>query len=218
MTNFSTDADLLTWEPEVFRLASIPGQLLAAGSTGTTASGAATLTDAGAGFLAAGVAAGHVVHLSKTGVYDLYLAVASVASATQLVLDAPGGIFSVQTGVAWEIHTFDPQHEAVHAVFCDYFDLNVEGEGGFSEDDIEERGALTRASAFDVLQAVFQGQSKDGEDLYARKSLFYTELYRAALTAVKLRFDRDGDGRPDATRTGHSVRLAVEEAGDAWPA
>ena len=37
MTNFSTDADLIKWEPDIFRLAKIPTQKLYGSSTASTA-------------------------------------------------------------------------------------------------------------------------------------------------------------------------------------
>ena len=91
MSNFSNDAHLLKWEPDIFRLCRFPHQKLGSGSAGATTAGSATFTDATSGdFIVAGVDAGHVVYLSKTGAYDDYLPVASRTSATQLALDEIG--------------------------------------------------------------------------------------------------------------------------------
>ena len=216
MANFSTDADLLKWEPDIFRLTRIPSQKLMGSSTGSTTAGSATLTDGNADFVSAGVAAGHVVHLAKSGVYDLYLPVASVASATQLVLDAPGGLFVTQSGVTCEIHTFDPQHEEVHFELSQRFEISSEGELAFAEDELHEVRVLKRASAFRVLETIFRAGASDAGDLFWQKAQVYAELFASSVAAAKVRFDLDADGIPDATRSGHSVKLTVEDEGDAW--
>ena len=218
MTDFSTDADLLKWEPDVFRLAKMPAQKLAGSTSGSTSSGTATFTDLSADFVSAGIAEGHVVHLLKSGVYDLFLPVASIASATQLLLDAPTALFSTQSSVTYEIHTFDPQHEEAHFELCQRFDITTEGEVTFAEDELHDMRVLRRASAFRVLEVIFRAGASDTGDLFWQKAQVYGGLFATAVEAAKVRFDLDADGIPDSTRTGHSVRLTVEEQGDAWPA
>ena len=217
MSNFSTDADLVKWEPDVFRLARIPAQKLISSSTGVTAAGSAVVTDGSANYLAAGVQAGHVAHLQRTGVYDVYLPVASVVSATELTLDAPAGIFVTQDLVTVEVHTFDAQHEEAHFELCQRFGITGEGEVEFAEDELHEVRVLRRASAFRVLQMIFRAGASDAGDLFWQKAQVYGELYGTALESARVRFDVNGDGTPDAMRSGHSVRLGVEEEGDNWP-
>jgi hypothetical protein len=215
MGNFSTDGDLMKWEPDVFRLAKIPAQKLAGGTSGTTTALNATLTDSGASFVTAGVQPGHVVHLVKTGVYDLYATVATV-NTTALGLEAAKGLFSGQTGVTYELHTFDPQHEEAHFELCQRFGITGE-EKEFAEEELTETRVLRRASAFRVLEMIFRAGASDVGDLFWQKGQVYGELFATAVEAARVRFDVNADGKTDVTRCGNSVRLRVEEAGDGWP-
>jgi len=215
MAKFSKDADLMKWEPDVFRLAKIPAQKLAGGTGGSTSAGSATLVDSGADFVTAGVSAGHVVHLVKTGVYDLFATV-SEATAPQLTLEVPGRLLSTQTGVSYEIHTFDAQHEEAHFELCQRFGVTGD-EKEFAEDELAEARVLRRASAFRVLEVIFRASASESGDLFWQKAQVYGDLYKTAVAAAKVKFDMNADGVADKTRTGHSVRLRVEDEGDSWP-
>ena len=218
MSNFSNDAHLLKWEPDVFRLCRFPQQKLAAGATGATTAASTTFTDTTSGdFVSANVTTGHVIHLSKSGVYDDYVPVLSRANATQLVLDAPRGIFSAQSSVAWSIYTFDPQHEEAHFELLERFDINDENPDNADEEDLFDVRVLRRASVFRVLEMIFRAQATSENDLFWQKAVRYRTLYERALAAVRVRFDFNADGRVDETRDARSVELRVEESGDAWP-
>ena len=85
MANFSNDADLMKWEPTLFRDLAVPGQRLAAGVDGATSG--ITFTSASASFVDAGVAPGHVLRIEDSGgdAFGCY-EVLSVESATELLL------------------------------------------------------------------------------------------------------------------------------------
>jgi hypothetical protein len=218
MSNFSNDAHLVKWEPDVFRLCRFPQQKLGAGSTGATSAGSADFTDGTSGdFVNACVGAGHVVWLSKSGAYDDYFPVKSRKSATQLELDAPKGIFTTQSGITWSIHTFDPQHEEAHFELLERFDIHDANALNPDESDIFDARVLRRASVFRVLEMIFRAQATSENDLFWQKAERYRTLYERTLGAVRLRFDLDSDGTPDQTKDAHSVDLRVEESGDAWP-
>jgi hypothetical protein len=218
MSNFSNDGHLLKWEPDVFRLCRFPQQKLGAGSTGATSAGSANFTDATNGdFVNAGVDAGHVAYLSKSGAYDDYFAVKSRLSGTQLELDAPKGIFTTQSGIAWSVYTFDPQHEEAHFELLERFDISDANALNADESEIFDARVLRRASAFRVLEMIFRAQATSENDLFWQKAERYRTLYERALAAVRLRFDLNADGEPDETKDAGSVDLRVEESGDAWP-
>lgn len=219
MSNFSNDAHLLKWEPDIFRLCRFPHQKLGSGAAGATTAGSAALADAtGGDFVVAGVDAGHVVYLFKSGAYDDYLPVASRTSATELALDAPRGIFTNQSSVTWSIHTFDPQHEEAHFELLERFDVDDANALNAGEADIFNARVLRRASAFRVLEMIFRAQSTGESDLLWKKAEAYRSLYDRAVEAVTLRLDADRDGAPDRSKDASSVDLAVENAGDSWPA
>jgi hypothetical protein len=218
MPNFSTDADLLKWEPDLFRLCRFEHQKLAGSSSGQTTADSSTFADATADFADAGVDTGHVVHLLKSGVYDDYFPVADRLSATQLELDVPGGIFTTQTGVTNEVHTFDPQHEEAHFELLERFDVDDANALNADEADLFNARVLRRASVFRVLEIVFRANSRADGDLFWKKAESYRALYERDLRTLRVRFDVDADGIPDRTKDASSVDLRVEDAGDAWPA
>lgn len=168
-------------------------------------------------FVDAEVGEAHVVHLSKSGAYDDYFPIESRTSATQLALDAPGGLFSTQSGIAWSIHTFDPQHEEAHFELCERFNIDDENVLNPDNEDIFNVRVLRRASVFRVLEIIFRAQASGEDDLFWKKAERYCALFERTLGAVSLRFDLDGDGTPDETKDAHSVDLRVEQSGDAWP-
>jgi hypothetical protein len=217
MPNFSTDAHLVKWEPDVFRLCRFPHQKLATGAAGATAAGSATLTDATGDFVNAGVTAGHVIYLSKAGSWDDYLPVASRESATSLTLDAPRGIFTTQSSIAWSVHTFDPQHEEARFELMERFSLDDTNPLAAGEADVFNARVLRRASVFRVLETIFRAQSAGESDLLWHKADRYRTLYDRAIESITVRLDLDGDGTPDRAKDGGSIDLLVEDAGDAWP-
>ncbi len=219
MSNFSNDAHLLKWEPDIFRICRFPHQKLGSGATGATSAASTTFTDATSGdFVVAGVTTGHVLWMSKSGAYDDYLSIASRTSATELVLDAPRGIFTTQSSVAWSIYTFDPQHEEARFELLERFDVDDANPLNADESDIFDARVLRRASVFRVLEMIFRAQSVSESDLLWKKAERYRGLYERALEAIKLRLDVDRDGTPDRSKDASSVDLAVDESGDAWPA
>ena len=218
MANFSNDAHLLKWEPDIFRLCRFPQQKLAGGTAGATTAGESTFTDSVSGdFVNAEVDEGYVILLSKSSVYDDYFPVESRTSATELVLDAPGGIFSTQTGITWEVHTFEPQHEEVRFELCERFDIDDDNALNEDEDDIFNVRVLRRAAVFRVLEIICRAQTSSEEDLFWKKAEQYRLLFERALGSAQVRFDLDADGTPDTTRDAHSVNLRVEKSGDSWP-
>ncbi len=219
MSNFSNDAHLLKWEPDIFRICRFPHQKLGSGATGATSAASAAFTDATSGdFVVAGVTTGHVLWMSKSGAYDDYLPIASRTSATALVLDAPRGIFTTQSSVAWSIYTFDPQHEEARFELLERFDVDDANPLNADEADIFDARVLRRASVFRVLEMIFRAQATSESDLLWKKAERYRGLYERALEAIKLRLDVDRDGTPDRSKDASSVDLAVDESGDAWPA
>ncbi len=212
MTAFSTDADLLTWEPALLREVALDGQTLARGD-GASAQGQ-QLTAPGADLVAARVRPGHVVHLAGTGL-DGFYEVLSVESASAL-LAAPVGCggdepvpLPTATGLAWTIATFDPQHEEARWTLLARFGLerNAADPAGDLADWIVERRALRRASVALVLATVYRGQASAPDGGLARKADHYARVYEAEVATARLHLDRDGDGTPDDVRSLASRRL-----------
>ena len=215
MTNFSTDADLVKWEPTLFRDLAAPGQRLAGGSDGVTAG--LTLTSASAGFTTQRVAPGHVVCLTAAdgtefGCYEV-LSVASQTAllATDVGRDATDSV-DLPVGHPWtySIDTFDAQAEEVRFELLSRLGLESDRQGLDQEAWILDRRVLRRASVFATLAMIFEGQSggnQEGLTLSAKAAL-YRGLYEKELARIRVRLDRDGDGLADDMRAPGSARLS----------
>jgi len=211
MVRFSSDVDLLKWEPVVFRELAPASQTLCRGEDGVL-SGTA-FTAAGVSFEAAGVAAGNVIVLEDGNELDGCFEVASVDSPTQLTVSVvresaadapvapPGG-----TTAGYRISTFDPQAEEVAYSLLQYFGLREEGEGAGR---IVSVRALRQAAAFAVLMAVFAAGACGAGDPsgYWQKSVRYQKLFEAARARARVELDVDGVAGVDEVRLGGSVRL-----------
>jgi len=216
MTNFSTDADLLKWEPALFREILLDHQCLARGE-GASSLGF-SVTASGGQFVSQRVRPGHVVHLENPGQgVDGYYEVMSVESETELlatVVGCPAGEWvplPTATDLAFAIHTFDPQHEEARWALLARFGLEMDASdaGADLERWIFEHRSLRRASVALVLATVYRGQAAaepEGSAL-ACKAEHYARLYEDEVVKVRLPVDRDADGRPDDVRSLASHRL-----------
>ena len=216
MANFSTDADLLKWEPALFREIAPEHQCLTRGE------GASSLiyqvTAPGAAFIAARVRPGHVVHLANPdqGV-DGYYEVMSVEGETELLATLVGSPVDewvplpTATDLAFAIHTFDPQHEEARWALLARFGLEMDASDVAADLErwILEHRSLRRASVALVLATVFRGQAVAAATDGALRSEEHTTEQPSPdeVAKVRLAVDRDADGRPDDVRSLGSHRL-----------
>jgi hypothetical protein len=216
MTNFSTDADLLKWEPALLREIAPDHQCLTRG-TGASSEAFSVVADEGL-FVTSKVRAGHVIHLANAeqGV-DGYYEVLSVESETELLagLVGGGGDGSVPlpsaTDLEFDIHTFDPQHEEARFALLSRFGLETDAADVSADLErwIAQRRTFRRASVALVLATLYRGQATGGPEAggLARKAEHYAGLYEDEVAKVRLVLDRNADGRPDDVRTLSSHRL-----------
>jgi hypothetical protein len=214
MPNFSTDADLLRWEPALFRELVLDHQTLTEGDE-ATASGYEVQADGD--FEARGVRPGHVIHLKniEQGV-DGWYEVLSVEGAGVLVAAVVGTgpddwvPLPSATDLEFAIRTFDPQHEEARWALLERFGLATDAASPAADLErwiLQER-ALRRASVALVLATLYRGQAcAEAASGLARKAEHYARLYDAEVARVRLPLDRDADGRPDDVRGPASFRL-----------
>jgi hypothetical protein len=215
MVKFSSDADILKYEPALFGQLHPAGQILAAG-TGGALSGT-TFTDSGAGFLAAQVSASGVAYLqSADGALDGAYEIVSVDSATQLTVSVIRSDSSddavappAATDVSYRVSTYGPQASEVGFRLMEYFGI---GPGDPSSDidveDILDTDVLRGASVFAVISGIYATlASKADDENFWKKSSYYRRLFEKARERCRLRIDVDSDGVADATKSGASIRL-----------
>jgi len=213
MAAFSSDADLLKWEPVLFREFLSASQVLCQGTDGET--NGTAFTSSGASFLTRGVRAGHVITLwNEERTMDGSYEIVSADSETSLTISAlrkAGGDAAIavpeRNGLRWRIGSFDPQAEEIGYGLLQYFGLDVSEDGG--EQILDER-ALRLCSVYGVLSAVFASQAGGEEDVSGcwQKSLRYQKLFETARNRAKVRIDVNQDRRTDEVRAGGAVRLS----------
>ncbi len=216
MTNFSTDADLLKWEPALLREIVHDHQCLTHGDGASSQT--FSVVAAGGLFVTSKVRAGHVVHLRNAdqGV-DGYYEILSVESETELMAGLVGGRgdewvpLPTATDLEFWIQTFDPQHEEARWALLARFGLETDAadQGEDLARWIAQHRSLRRPSVALVLATLYRGQAGDGPEAsgLARKAEHYARLYEDEVAKARLVLDRDADGRPDDVRTLASYRL-----------
>ncbi len=215
MTTFSTDADILKYEPILFGELHLPYQVLVSG-TGGAISGT-TFTASGEDFVSAQVSAGGVIYLeSADGSLDGAYEIVSVDSATQLTVsviraesDDQAVAPPAATNISYRVSTLAPQANEVGFKLTEYFGIGPGNPASdYDSDDILDTDVLKRASVFGVICTVYAMlASKDGQDSFWKKSSYYQTLFEKARNICRLSLDAGSDGVADITSIGGSIRL-----------
>jgi len=215
MATFSTDADILKYEPALFGELHLPSQVLASG-TGASLSGT-MLTAAGADFLAAGVEAGGVVHLrSADGALDGACEIVSVDSATELTVSVvradpadPAVAPPPGNDLAYRICTFASQAAEAAFELTQCFGIQPGDPGSaIAIEDILDTEGLRRAAVLRVIARVYAlWANQPAGDHFWRKALFYEQLYEKTRQRCRVTVDLGGDGVADLARAGGTIRL-----------
>jgi len=208
--NFSTDRDLLLYEPTLFHDLPWAGQARLRVSDASVSG--TTLTSPSADFSAAGVGAGNVVLLD-----DVAHEVTARSSATELTIslirprstDAPippgDG-----TDQALVVRTFSPQARTVHDELLRLLGFEPGNPGRrVTEEAIVSLSLMAKLEALGTLERVFSSAIAvvgDNSGL-SRKAAHYHERFRQAVRRATVLLDRDNDGVVDEQRTLSTTRL-----------
>jgi hypothetical protein len=217
MNIFSSDIDILRYEPSLFGDLYFATQVLISGSGGEISG--TTFSALNTDFNAAKIAAGMVIYLrSSDGAIDGVFEVVSVDSATQLtvsVLRADGQTEAVALqdaqDVSFRICTYQPQSNEVFLQLTQHFGLRPGvADGRFSADDILDVSVLKQVSVYGVLSIIFAtlaGRADETEENFWKKSKYYRQLFEKALQRCRICIDLGDDGVADSAAGGGSVRL-----------
>ena len=215
MVNFSSDADILKYEPILFGELHLPSQVFTAG-TGGILSGT-TFTANGADFVSSQVPARGVIYLrSADGALDGAFEIVSVNSATQLTVsviradsDDEAVAPPAATDVSYRVNTFKPQANEAAFQLTEYFGIKPGNPASdIDADDILDTDVLRRASTFVVISSVYAMlASKTKDENFWEKSLHYKRLFEKARERCRVSIDVGSDGVADFTRVGGSVKL-----------
>jgi len=216
---FSTDRDLLVFEPRLFSELAWPGQTLACGSDGHLAGTA--FTSASANFVSARLSAGMVLAVQGASALPAALEIVHVDSGTHLTVSALRAdptataiappIAGGTAALAWHVVSFAAQAEAVAMEMLASFGLApADPASPWTAEDIAHPEALRPLSANGVLAVVLAGAANRGnaqEDGLWAKAVHYRAKYEQLLVGVRLGLDRDGDGNADVVRHLGAARL-----------
>jgi hypothetical protein len=215
MVKFSSDVDILKYEPVLFGELHLPSQVLVAGVGGTV--NGTSFTASGADFVSAKVQAGQVIYLQSTdGLLDGVYEVVSVDSATQLTVsvaradsDDEATALPEATEVSYRISTFDMQSCEVGFLLTEYFGIKPGNpESDYDVEDILDASVLKSASVFGVISIVYTMLASGADDEnFWKKSLHYRRLFEKERERCQLGIDVDSDGVADVTRRGATFRL-----------
>jgi hypothetical protein len=214
MVKFSSDADILKYEPLLFGELYLPWQVLTAGS-GTL--DGTTFTASGADFINTQIAAGQVIYLhSADGSLDGAYEIVSVDSATELTVsviradssDAPVAP-PAASDISYRISTFGPQTGEIGLQLTEYFGVRPGNPASDIEvEDILDIDVLRSASVFAVISTVYAMLAGKTEDENSwKKSQHYQKLFEKARERCRLSIDTDDDDTADTTKSGASRKL-----------
>ena len=204
---FSTDIDLLHWEPNILMDAAFASQALISG-TGNLAG--TTFTISSGSFTAAHIAGDMAIVLGGTVVGTF--PIVSVDSATQLTIstlydglfpssgDPEASPVASANGLTFVIRTFWPQRRVVSELLLQAAALDP------TDDDdaatILNPQSLRRPCTLGTLQMIYSAlaaAAEEPENLSVRAQM-YERLYRRALRSVTLEIDANGDGEAEIAR------------------
>jgi len=203
MATFSTDADLLKWEPTLMREIVLDHQCLTHGNGAS--SHTFSVVAASGLFITSKVRTQHVIHLKNAdqGV-DNYYEILSVESEMELMAGMVGGHgeewvpLPTATALEFRIQTFDPQHEDAAETLLSRFGLEADSPNGLAR-WVAQRQFLRRASVALALAVLYRNQADGGMQ---RKAEHYARLYEDEVAKARLVLDRDSETRrletPDA--------------------
>ena len=217
MNAFSNDVDILRFEPALFGDLHLPGQVLISGTAAVVAG--TTLTDSGANFSNAQVAAGCVIYLQTTdGTIDGAYEIVSVDSATQLTVsvlrtDSEDDAIAppAASSVTYHICTYQPQSNEVLFQLSQYFGLAPGlADSDYDVDDILDTAVLRQGSVYATLAAIYAmlaGGADDNEENFWKKSMHYQKRFEKARERCRVNIDLGSDGVTDKINSGASARL-----------
>lgn len=200
---FSSDRDLLAWEPNLFRDVLWVGQRLVKGTAGVAGS-TLTFTSADVTLDAAGVDAGSVVSVAGVSYEVVARLSGTQATISRLRVDSDAAVLPPSPVASAEaiIATFAPQRRLVHDQLLRMLGIEPSStDAEPSESSIINPDALRPLECLGTLHLVYASASAGdmGSALGTR-----AEMYRARFAAERQRaaaiLDLDADGMADATR------------------
>jgi hypothetical protein len=215
MGMFSTDADILGYEPAIFGDLHFASQVLCKGDNGEL-DGVDFFAE-GADFVSSGVQAGGVIYLcggegGLDGAYEI-VSVESAEALTVSVLrgdDQQAPVSPGQgSGLFYRVSTFKPQAQEAFDSLTRYFGLRPgQPDGEYGAEDIVDSEVLRQVSLYMVLGMIY-GSLNNSKDAYKARREYYERLALKERQRCRVAVSKDADsGR--CVMLGGSIRLCRE--------
>ncbi len=209
--SFAMDRDLIALEPTLLRDIAFSAQRRLVG-TCDVAGDTMTLTDTDHDLDASGVAPGFVAQIA--GVSVEILAVLSPTSARiskiRADIDDPPIEPDAGAGLPVTIDSFAPQREMVHREVLRLAGIEPDDPSASpGKEQILFPRSLVPLEAYGALHLIYASASAlAGDDApVSARAAMYARLVARERARAKVVLDLDGDGRPDAVRRLHVLRL-----------
>lgn len=208
--NFSTDRDLLMYEPSLFEEASfLSQQRLQVADAATTG---ATLTSATADFTAAQVDKGGVVLLAQKPCEVLERLDSQTLTVSLLRRDVSGDAIAPGDGQDQSliVRTFSPQAGLVHAMLLRMLGMDVDDpQATVHEQAIMSRSLMRQLEVLGTLERVYGAAASLTVEngLLLHKASMYRRRFLEACRGAVVLLDTTGDGRVDERRVLGLMRL-----------
>jgi len=208
--NFSTDRDLLVYEPTLFTDAPFVAQQRVNVSDGALTG--TQLSSVDADFAAAQVEAGHVVMIGKTPyeVIDRIDASTLTVSLLRTRLNDDPIPGADGTNLSVKVRTFAPQAAIMHDTLLRLLGIDPDApDATLTEDSVVSLSVMARLEALGTLERIYSSAaaiSGDNEPLRTRAHEYGRRFHIAAAQSTVL-IDVDNDGHADERRHLGLVRL-----------
>lgn len=205
MSNFSTDADLLPCEPNVFVDLPLTNQQTL--KITDAALDGVTVTSATGGFTA--LVAGDVAVISSSDADGAAFAIASIDDDHTITLDRAPTHLAATTGLTLAVRTFEPQRQQVHEQLMRCVGIDPDGDE-LDESAIVSTGLMRRLEVLGTLWRAYNAAHALVGDNTAveAKAAQYARHFNRALAGAVVLIDTNGDGVADVQRTPGVGRLA----------
>lgn len=208
MNAFSSDVDLMKFEPNVFGSWFLSSQVLCGGDDGLVAG--TQFAASGVDFTACGIQPGSVIWLQSTdgaisGAFEIvdildagHLTVSVVRTSDEQAAIPVGSA----SGLTWRIVSYAPQGYEVLWRISQQLGLSPGcADAAFTVDDIVNAGSLRQASVFGILAMIFGAlyEGTEGQAVLNEKAEQYQYYFEEAIRRVQVKVDTDGDDQADET-------------------
>ena len=222
MKIFSTNRDLLTYEPLIFSELTLYSAIKTQGdnATITNSTGQSVLEQSNADFLKADVRAGDILRIENLESRSCSCEIIEVIDSNKISISllreniesqniiVPNGEDLKYSVISYNMYGYETAWEIVAMLGLGPAVTGAKN----SVDDIVGINTLKQASIFGVLRLIFMGMI-DGNgisEMADAKMKYYEKRFKILMQRCRIFIDRNGDGKPERIISGSEMKLNRE--------